>query len=316
MVESACDEDMFIRLVQSIGPAATARQLGIGVRKVYERRARIERDTGEPIKVPTAHVARVQNEPKFPQRVQIQIDDGVILVASDAHYWPGEPTTAHRAFVRACKEMRPAVVIMNGDALDGARISRHAPIGWETRPTLIDEIEVCKQRLDEIRDAATNAKLIWPIGNHDARFETRIATVAPEYAKVYGVHLKDHFPEWWPCWSVWINDDVIVKHRFRGGVHAAWNNAVHAGKTIVTGHTHSLLVRPMTDYNGTRYGVETGTLADPYGAQFLDYTEDGPRQWRSGFAVLTFRGGRLLWPEMVSVCGEGEVEFRGKVYAA
>jgi predicted phosphodiesterase len=240
----------------------------------------------------------------------------VVLVASDAHYWPDRITTAHRAFVRACSEMKPKAVIMNGDVLDGARISRHPPIGWESRPTLVDEIEACKQRLTEIISAAKNAKFIWTLGNHDARFETRLATVAPEYAKIHGVHLSDHFPEFEPAWACWINGEVVVKHRYKGGVHATHNNAVASGKSMVTGHLHSLKVTPYDDYNGTRWGVDTGTLAAKYGEQFVDYTEDGPRNWRSGFAVLTFRNGQLLWPEVVNVRDEeaGEVEFRGKVY--
>jgi hypothetical protein len=87
-----------------------------------------------------------------------------------------------------------------------------------------------------------------------------------------------------------------------------------SGKTIVTGHLHSLRVTPLSDYTGTRYGVDCGTLADPYGPQFTHYTEDNPVNWRSGFVVLTFYRGRLLWPEVVHVIDEGQVTFRGKVY--
>jgi hypothetical protein len=53
-------------------------------------------------------------------------------------------------------------------------------------------------------------------------------------------------------------------------------------------------------------------LADPYGRQFL-YLEDNPRPWRSGFAVLSFKDGELLWPELVSVRDRSSIDFRGKV---
>ena len=147
----------------------------------------------------------------------------------------------------------------------------------------------------------------------NSRFETRLATVAPEYAKIHGIHLKDHFPDWEPCWSVFINDDVVVKHRFKAGIHAPHNSTMWAGRTIITGHLHSLKVMPITDYNGTRWGVDCGTLADIYGPQFGGYMEDNPRSWRSGFIVLTFRDGHLMWPEVVHVIGEGRVEFRGEI---
>jgi len=133
--------------------------------------------------------------------------------------------------------------------------------------------------------------------------------VAPEYAQMHGVHLKDHFPRWRPCWSVWINDEVVVKHRYKGGIHATHNNTVNSGKTTVTGHLHSLKVTPFDDYNGTRWGVDTGTLAEPNGPQFLNYMEDNPRNWRSGFVVLRFVRGRLLWPQLVSVLDQDTIDY-------
>jgi hypothetical protein len=83
--------------------------------------------------------------------------------------------------------------------------------------------------------------------------------------------------------------------------------------TIVTGHLHSLKVTPLNDLKGIRWGVDTGTLADPYGPQFSDYTELNPVDWRSGFAVLTFHEGRLMWPEIAHVIDEGMGEFRGEI---
>lgn len=254
---------------------------------------------------------------EVPGRLHLDVMDGVVLVGSDAHYWPGVISTAHRAFVRACELLKPVAVVMNGDMLDGASISRHPPIGWESRPGLVNEIEACKDRLGEIVKATLSKKTrrFWPLGNHDARFETRLATVAPEYAKINGIHLRDHFVDFEACWSIWVNNDVVIKHRNRGGIHAAHNNTLWAGKTIVTGHLHSLKVTPLNDYNGPRWGVDTGTMADPFGDQFSGYMEDNPRSWRSGFVVLTFHNGRLLWPEICHVISQNEAEFRGKVYS-
>jgi hypothetical protein len=53
-------------------------------------------------------------------------------------------------------------------------------------------------------------------------------------------------------------------------------------------------------------------LAEPDWPAFM-YREDSPADWRSGFVVMTWRGGRLLWPEVVNVVGEGVVEFRGEL---
>jgi len=56
-----------------------------------------------------------------------------------------------------------------------------------------------------------------------------------------------------------------------------------------------------------------GTMAEPGGPQFIDYLEDNPVNWRSGFVVLTIKDGRMLWPEVVHVLDEQHVEFRGEI---
>lgn len=252
---------------------------------------------------------------KHPAAIHLGIEDGEVLVGSDSHYWPGYVSTAHRAFVEIARERKPKIIIKNGDESDFPTISRHAPIAWESRPKLSLEIDNLKAMLSEIEKASPGSRRIWPAGNHDLRFETRLATVAPEYANVHGVHLKDNFPLWEPCWAAFINKDVVIKHRMRGGMHATRNNTLNAGRTILTGHLHSLKVTPLSDYNGTRWGVDTGTMADPYGPQFYNYTELNPLDWRSGFVLLTFVKGRLLWPEQIWVSGPGRVQFRGKEYS-
>lgn len=308
-------DDEFIRLwMQHRSPMKMANILQIAERNIMARRRALESRYNLSLDSARTTAPRHHELAEHPSITNLDIQDGVVLVASDCHYWPGIVTPAHTAFVQFCRELRPAAVILNGDVLDGARISRHPPIGWEQRPNLIQELECCQQRLTEIEDAAPNAKKIWTLGNHDARFETRLATVAPEFARINGVHLKDHFSKWIPAWSCWINGDTVVKHRYKGGLHATHNNTVTAGKTMVTGHLHSLKVTPYSDYNGTRWGVDTGTMAPIYGPQTSDYCETNPVNWRQGFVVLTFNRGRLLWPELVHVCGPDEIEFRGKVH--
>lgn len=133
---------------------------------------------------------------------------------------------------------------------------------------------------------------------------------------VHGFCLEDHFPAWKFGMSLLVNGHTMIKHRWHNGVHATHNNVLKSGVSMVTGHLHALQVRPYTDYNGTRYAVDTGTLAAVNGPQFT-YSEDTPANHRSGFAVLTFHRGRLLPPELLEVIDEdaGLVCFRGQVIA-
>jgi len=308
------DEYTFVELWEKLGAEATAKKLKMSLRGVYQRRARLEKKFQRQIQhvaVDRRFTTRVGAH--HPARLEYDLRDGIALVGSDLHIWPGDPPVMHRAFVKFCVDLEPQAVILNGDVLDMAAVSRHAPIGWEHRPTVQQEIEAGQDRLSEIEKVVKRGvPKIWTLGNHDGRFETRLATVAPEYAKIHGVHLKDHFSHWEPCWSVWLNDTVI-KHRFRGGIHAVYNNTLHSGKHIVTGHLHSAKVTPFTDYNGTRYGVDGGCMADTNHDAFVHYTEDNPLNWRSAFVVLTFRNRELLFPELVVKYDEKHVQFRGEV---
>lgn len=315
--------EQFVEMWRQHGGAeAIAKATKLSLRRIYEKRRKAERELGITLnalimKGDAAKAAKEKLGPSpYKWRLADRIDDGVVIVFSDAHYWPGEITTAHRALIKLCKELRPRIVVCNGDAFDGARISRFPRINWEHKPSVKQELDTVDERLTEIKDASPkNCRFYWPLGNHDSRMEIRIANAVPELEGIKGVHLKDHFdPIWKPCLSLWINDHTVVKHRFKGGIHAAHNNTVWSGKTILTGHLHSLKVTPFDDYNGTRFGVDTGTLADTFSQQFEDYMEDSARNWRSGFAVLTFWKGRLLWPELVHVLGEGQAQFRGQVF--
>ena len=316
MAEPKVSEVEFVRLFRELGGAPLARKLGCTTRKVFERRRSIEKRLGVTIEPP---IQNLFHNPKaervnYPQRKNLELRDGTVFVASDFHYWPGEPSVIHRAIIHLIKEIKPLGLIANGDVMDASKVSRHPPIGWQDRPDLVEEVETAQNRLHEIRQALSRkARTIWTLGNHDARFETRLATVAPEYAKISGVHLHDHFPLWETAWSVWVNESVVIKHRFKGGIHAVHNNALWAGKTIITGHLHSAKVTPLSDYNGTRYGVDTGCVADVDHKAFIDYTEDNPKNWRSAFCVLTFVDGKLLCPELVLKVDNDSVEFRGRI---
>jgi hypothetical protein len=295
-------------------PTDFAKVNNIALRNVYARRRTLEAKHG--INLDTfasqnpAYLKKVQQTPGHARR-GVDMEKGRVVVFSDAHFWPDEVTTAYKALLLIIKEFKPQVVVANGDMFDGSQASRHARIGWEKTPTVKEELLACQEMMAGIEKAAVGAVLIWTLGYHDSRFETFLSSQMGTYEGVQGFTLKDHFPMWKPCWSFWVNEDTCIKHRWKGGFGGGRANALNAGVNMVTGHTHNLAVQPITDYNGTRYGVQTGCLADPHGEQFMAYTEDSPKDWRSGFALLSFERGRLMLPELIQVCGEDEFEFRG-----
>ena len=311
-------DDEFIKEWKKIGsPETFARTHKMNVRAVYNRRRSIETRLG--IELPTFNDQRIGLEKKIHQteghtRRGMDIENGRVIVFSDAHFWPDITTTAFRALLESIKEFKPTAIVCNGDAFDGSGISRHPRMDFELLPSVKEELEACQFYLGEIEKVAKGAKMFWPLGNHDMRFTANIVNNLPAYEGVPGTTLKEYFPAWHPCWSFWINEDTCIKHRWKGGWTGGRSNTLNSGVNMVTGHTHAMNVIGVTDYNGTRWGVQTGTLADPHGQQF-NYTEDAPKDWMSGFVMLSFHNGKMLQPEMIRVWDETHVEFRGKVHA-
>ena len=308
----AVSDDEFIKLIKTLGVTAASKKLGVTARAVGLKRRRIEDRYGIELRSPISYNGKSATQ--YEAQINIKVDNGTILIGSDAHIQSPKPSTAMRAFIHLCKELKPKAVILNGDVLDFPTISRHPRIGWSCPPMPHEEIEAAQGILHEIEQSCSRGvHKLWPLGNHDLRFETKLANSNPDFARIHGVHLVDHFHNWSMCWNVAVNEKVIIKHRFKGGIHAPHMNTMWAGCSIVTGHLHSQKVSPFSDYVGTRYGVDTGCLADVNNTAFIDYSENSPKNWRSGFCLLTFKNGDLLPPELVTVWNERSVVFRGEI---
>jgi hypothetical protein len=305
-------EEEFIALFKEHGsPAKVAKIIGVAEKTVYLRRARIMRDTGISMDSFAAKQNNMFASTIRRNEMHYEVRGQTVIVASDCHYWPGESTVAHKALIKLLKQIKPMAIVLNGDVFDGARVSRHDPLYRNETPSVKQELEVCQDRLGEIEKASHNSTLFWLYGNHDTRLWRYMRINAPECEGAFGADLFDYFPGWHCGYVMHINNNTVIKHRWHNGIHATYNNVLKGGRSIVTGHLHRLQTTAWGDYNGRRWGVDTGTLADPKGEQFA-YLEGNSTPWASGFAVLTFdKNGMLLPPELVEVIGE-TAYFRGK----
>lgn len=310
------DKEFITAFKQYPSIEAMAKGTGLNIRGIYSRRKNMEAKHGILLEAsrPPPKPRSKAHVTKIGYRITEDVK-GVVIAFGDGHFWPGERSVAFDALIKLITRLKPKMVICDGDSFDGARISRHAPGGWASLPDVADEVAAVQERHGEIEAAAPDdCKLIWTAGNHDSRFTSRLAQYAPEYMRVHGTDITDHFPAWNFAWSVWLNDHTIIKHRHHQGIHAAFNNALKGGKNIATGHTHRLQSVMFADYNGLRWGIECGTVSE-YSTESdkFSYGEDNPSNHCQGFMVLTFdKTGMLLEPEPCRVIN-GKAYFRGEV---
>ena len=305
-----CSAEDFVALYNTFGPTETALRLNCSERAVYRRKSKLSK---------THQLILPQHSRKpWPGRTSLELLNGTVLVGSDFHIWPGDPSTCLRAFKKFITDLKPDVIVLNGDVMDFPRISKHPQRNWETAPEPAQEIEAVQDHLSDIVNRAKRgSKKIWTWGNHDDRFESMVANTLPLYRGIKGVRLHDHFAIWERAMSLFINEETegatMVLHRMSGGVHATYNNVKKGFVNVITGHLHQQNVRPLSTYRSVDfYGVDTGCVADKHHKAF-SYTLGSALDWREGFALLTYKDGRLMYPELISKWGDDYVQFRGRL---
>jgi predicted phosphodiesterase len=331
------DEEFIAKWRENPSPSAMSKVIGVNTRNIMARRRSIE--VRHNIKLETdlsykqnrnkelsekARQEREKREEKLKERLDatqhsvrrgMELEKGRVIIFSDAHFTE-ETTTGFKALLKFIEHFKPKAIICNGDAFDGAILSRFPKINYDRQPSVLDELNYCKTHLEAIEKVKpAGCRLIWTLGNHDMRYEAALVSRAPEFSGVDGFNLKYHFPLWETCYSFWVNDDTVIKHRHKGGRYAGYNNVQASFCNIFTGHTHVLTCSPISTYDQKTYwGVQTGTLAD-INAESFSYVEDSAKDWRQGFIMASWERGQLLMPEMIMTYGEDEVMFRGEILA-
>jgi hypothetical protein len=295
-------------------PTAVTEKLGITVSNVYARRARLaKKGVYLPTIDPRGRGSEYTPAVQFERRRKFQVDDGVVVVFSDPHWVPDHDTAGQDALEEVIRQTKPQLVICGGDAVDGDTISRWDPTrGHHKRFSIREELECVKMHLDSIRAVSGKAKLGYTLGNHCVRLSRYIAVKAPELLDMPFTRLEDWFGPAWPLsWTIEINTGgpgmTVVRHRNQAGMLHL--QATKAGCHYVHGHLHKINVHTTPTFAGYRYSIDAGSLADPNSESF-DYAEGAPNHCQ-GFAVLTYKGGKLMPPELCQVI-DGTAWFRGK----
>jgi hypothetical protein len=245
------------------------------------------------------------------------IQNGTALAFSDCH-WTSlvQPLSlAHEALLVMARHLQPDFLFCVGDALDMGSTSRHPPLMWSdvSKPKVKDELAAGQTHLRDLREAAGNPECFWIRGNHDDRFDKYLAAHAAAFEGMGAFTLADWFPDWRMCWRLDAGDNVSFVHRFHNGVHAGYNNAMKSARTVISGDTHALEVKPWNNWTRRLWGVQCGMIGDPAWPCF-NYRLAQPGQQQPGFIVLTWKDGELMTPEPCEVVN-GAAWFRGEPVA-
>jgi len=105
------------------------------------------------------------------------ISQSRVLILSDLHF-PYQDNIAIKAAINYGKNKKVNCILINGDLIDFATISRHEK-DWRHRTVAI-EFEYVRAFLKELRKHFPKAKIVFKEGNHDERWEKWLFLKAPE----------------------------------------------------------------------------------------------------------------------------------------
>src|SRR5690606_23629162 len=187
---AVCSDEECIRVLESAPTVReAAEKLGVHERTLLARRRRLERIYGITIRKlddprcnwPTWEHEHYRHDKPFD-----------ILIGSDRHALPGERPQVVKLFLEIAAELRPRLLIINGDWFDFPQLSRHSRLGWEKEAKPADELRDGTELLDDIAKVTPKSHRYFIRGNHDNRLDGKLSNVCPELEGVFGSRLSDH----------------------------------------------------------------------------------------------------------------------------
>jgi metallophosphoesterase superfamily enzyme len=187
---------------------------------------------------------------------------GKTAVFSDIHLGIHDKA-ALIAAIQYAKQDRVENIILNGDILDSAQISRH-PKHADT-PKFLNEIELAKQFLEGLRSEFKDQIIYFKIGNHEDRLERYLMQNADALAGLIDfrklLKLDDlgiRFVESTQFMKV-ENTYIVHGHEMKvsGGVNPARALILKAAANVVMGHVHRTSFASIKSLDGKFYKAYT-----------------------------------------------------------
>jgi UDP-2,3-diacylglucosamine pyrophosphatase LpxH len=241
------------------------------------------------------------------------IQSNLSVCLADIHY-PFRNPDAVKMAVDFIKEQRPGRIHLLGDLCDFVQISR-----FDKDPTrkdnLQDELDSVRDWLNELRDAAPKAKIIYSEGNHEYRLKKYLMSEAKALAglralsleKLLGLDtLRIRFQAQDRPYRI---GHLLFTH---GQCCSKWSgqtarqNYEKYGCCVIHGHTHRLGAFYHSDIDSCYGAWEAGCLS----TLTPDYVT--APDWQNGFAVVN-HSKKCFSVELVAII-KNQFWFRGRQY--
>lgn len=199
------------------------------------------------------------------------INQSRVLVISDLHF-PYQTNQAIELALDYGKSKKVDCILINGDLLDFANISRHDK-DWHARSTK-EEFDACRQFLKSLRLNFPKTKIVYKLGNHDERWEKFLYTKAPEIFDVAEFQLEVLLKLGELKIEIVKNKrpvkigklTVLHGHELAGGaggVNPARSTFLKTYSNVLVGHFHKTSSNTETSLDGNIVAVNsTGCLCD------------------------------------------------------
>jgi predicted phosphodiesterase len=203
-----------------------------------------------------------------PKPVQAQQVLKKVVVLSDVHI-PEHDEGAWAASVRFIADIKPEYIILNGDFLEMESCSQHG--GSPHIVNIENDFKEGFLAVNELRNAAPNAKIVYLEGNHETRLHRFILSKAPSLFKSLsipaGLSLKElnieYIEEDQQPYSIGALD-ILHGHQMMSlpKHHAAKANDIYgaSGRTVVFGHSHRPQVHSKPGLKQNEKSIALGCL--------------------------------------------------------
>jgi len=256
---------------------------------------------------------------KQPRRPAFKGRDKRVLIFSDIHIPNHDPKAVATLFEFA-KDFKPDQVVINGDFMDLAGISRHADASTANR--LKGEFAQANDFLDALRKVVGGGSVIdLNGGNHDERFEAFIERDAPQLTGLTSfeaeLRLKQRKISFMPYHGDnirFLSDKLATTHGAAFGSHYTKATLDKYGVSIIVGHAHRPQMTTVPTVGPTGPQVRAcwglGCLVAPTHVRYMR----APSGWTQGWGVALIRPTGEFNVHHVNLT-RGKVNwFNGKTY--